>query len=240
MSNDELSKTWHDAMTEVLTNCKAKLSALGIPIIEGTLRGSGHTLICCDFSYLERHENLLSQKDCIGVVDLKYSDEVNGERRIRMLAVHVRLGNSNSWLSADISLPLIGAEDDDNGGDDEELEPEVDSSALTTVALATARTPQFGSLKNKGQRQAVVLTLLKKKQFQEVPNYYASEIAQRAEGIYEFGVLPEQVRTLSSQGKTLTEISKELGLTKQKVEHALSVEVPDFIAEMMNSPQQPS
>jgi len=240
MPNDELSKTWHDAMTEILTNCRVKLSALDIPIIEGALRGSGHTFICSDFSYLEKHEALLRQKDCLGVIDIGYSDEEKGDRHIRTLAVHVRLGSSNTWLTADVSLPLLGEDDDDDDDLDAELEPEVDSSVLTAVALATARTPQFGSLKNKGQRQDFVLSILKKKEFKDVPNYYASEIAQRAEGVYEFGVLPEQVRGLSSQGKTVTDISKELGLTKQKVERALSAETPEFIADMMKSTQQSS
>ena len=230
MSNEELTKTWHDAMTEILTNCRAKLSALDIPIIEGTLRGSGHTFIYSDFSYLEKYEALLRQKDCLGIIDIGYSDEEEDDRQIRTLAIHVRLGNSNSWLSAEMSLPLLGDDDDEL---DEEIEPEIDSSVLTAVALATARTPQFGSLKNKGQRQDFVRSILKKKEFEDVPSYYASEIAQRAEGVYEFGVLPEQVRSLSSQGKSITEISKELGLTKQKVERALSAEMPEFIADMM-------
>ena len=238
MPNDELSKTWHEAMTEILNNCRAKLSALDIPIIEGTLRGSGHTFICCDFPYLEKHETLLRQKDCLGVIDIEYSDKERGDREIRALAIHIRLGSSNSWLSADISLPALGEDDDDDDELDEEIEPEVDSSVLTAVALATARTAQFGSLKNKGQRQDFVLSVLKRKEFKDVPSYYASEIAQRAEGIYEFGVLPEQVRSLSVRGKTILEISKELGLTKQKAERALSAETPEFIAEMMKSTEQ--
>lgn len=238
MSSDELSRTWHDAMTEVLANCRAKLSALEIPTIEGTIRGSGHTFICCDFSFLETHEALLRQQNCLGVIDVGYSEDEKGERQIRALSVHVRLGTSNSWLTADVSLPSLGEEDDDDHA--QEMEQEVESSVLTAVALATARTPQFGLLKNKGQRQEFALSILKKKEFKDVPSYYASEIAQRAEGIYEFGVLPEKVRNLSSQGKTVTEISKELGLTKQKVERALTAETPEFIADMMKSTPQSS
>lgn len=240
MPIEDFSKTWHEALSDILTNCKAKLSALDIPIIEGTLRGSGHTLIYSDFSYLEKHEALLRQKDCLGVIDIEYSDEEKTDRLIRTLAVHVRLGNSNSWLSADISRTLIGDDGEEDNDLDEEMEPAVDSSALMVAALATARTPQFGSLKNKGQRQDLVLSILKKNKFKDVPSYYAAEIAQRAESIYEFGVLPEQVRNLSAQGKTISEISKELQLTRQKAERALSAETPEFIVDMMKTAQQSS
>lgn len=171
------------------------------------------------------------------MIDIEYSDEKEEDRQIRGVTLHVRLGSTDSWLSADTSLPLLdeGDADDDL---DEELEPEVNSSSLTEVALATEQAADFGSLKNKGQRQDFVLTILKKKEFKEVPSYYASEIAQRADGIYEFGVLPERVRSLSGQGKSIVEISKALGLAKQKTERALSAQTPEFISEMMKSTQK--
>ena len=231
MPSKEVTKVWHEAMIEVIDSSRAKLSVLGIPVIDGTIRGSGHTLISCESCFLETHEPLLRQENCLAVIDVEYSGEVKEGSEIRGVAIHVRLGATNSWLYYELSLT---SEDDDLEDDlDEELEPEVDSAVLTALALTTARSAEFGKLKNKAQRQEFVLNLLGKEEHRVVSGYHSAEIVHRAESIYEFGILPEQVRQLSSQGKSLLEISKALGLTKQKVERALLTQTPDFITEMM-------
>ena len=119
-------------------------------------------------------------------------------------------------------------------------EPAIESGVLSEVAHHVAQSEDFSKLKNKGQREAFVERLLQSKAYEAIPNYYAGEISQRAEGIYEFGVLPGRVKSLLNQGKSILEASKYLGISKQKAERAVAMQTPDFIAEMMKDEEQGS
>ena len=234
MTLEDIRKPWHEAMKAAISEFKDQVIALGVDVIEGQLSGSGHTLIQTDFSYLENQGDLLRQQGSLAVLDIEYFALPIQPRMIQGFALHVRLGTTNTWMSSSMSMPDPEEDEEDDEEDDGES-VQVESTTLTKLALIAARSPEFGRLKNKGQRQNLVSSILNNGNHPDIPSHYAPEIASRAEGVFEFGVLPEQARTLLSQGKSILEISKLLGLTKQRIERALSAQTPNFIIEAMKT-----
>jgi hypothetical protein len=234
MTLRKLAEVWHETLVEKVDEFKTKLASLGIPLIDGSLDGQGHTLVTCNL--LDGvHDTLINQPNSIGVVDVAYWDDDLERKSMRSAVFYIRLGLSSTWLCMNFTLPLPDDLEEDYVDEEGELYEELDTETVDKLGLLVAQSVGFGALKNKKQRQDFVENFLTKPEHAEVPDYHAGTISARAESLYDFGVLPKKARKLTADGKSLSEVAKLLGISKLKAERALSVEIPEFIENMMKT-----
>lgn len=164
--------------------------------------------------------------------ELKISENEQDKKIYKRIKVYIRLGHSNTWLYFGFEIPEV---DDDEEFLDEEtdLDDELEREAFISISLQVAQAHGFSNLKNKAQRLEFTKSTLPKLYPEAISDYTTREIASRAESYYELGILPSQVKILSKEGKLISIIAKELGISKQRAERALACEIPDFISELL-------
>jgi hypothetical protein len=207
----------------------------------------GATLIILNVRYYEKNQELKALDD--DITDISTFDNEDVSELACAMDVFVRLGESNTWLKHEAktaaSLYLIDAYDYDYGDDDyddDDLddEPESEESLAismwrTEKSLEIARIEGFGHLKNFEFRRLFIEDIAKKEGWfnYSIDNYEisCSGFATTAYNCYEYAILPEKSKALQSEGKTIAEISKLLGHTKNRIEKSLAFKVPDGLAE---------
>jgi hypothetical protein len=221
-------------MVDVLSGIETKLKACSVPVIRGKMHGSWHTLIETSLTAIYECQKPSPEQGSIAVIDVeRVPTDTGADGDIIGIQTYVRLGTSNAWFYVAFNSD-VDSEDDDDLSEYQD-EPEVDSEELSKMALIVARAEGFGGLKNRRQRQELANSLLEEHSELEIPSHYAGEIVARAEGLYEFGVLPERVRALQGLGKGVAEIFKALGITRQRVEKAASVKTQEYIAQLLKN-----
>ncbi len=234
MTLRQAADTWHEILAEKVDGFRTKLAALGVPVIDGSLEGDGHTLVTCNlFDGID--DTLINQPNSFGVVDVVYWDDETELKCMRAATFYVRAGLTNTWFCSVLTLALPDDLDEEFesevGEGDEELDPET----ISKLALLVAQSVGFGALKNQKQRRDFVENFLTKPEHAEVPDYHSGSISARAESLYDFGVLPKKVRKLIADGNALAEVAKSLGISKLRAERASAVEIPEFIEKMMKT-----
>lgn len=234
MNDFQLSEAWQIAILGIKEKAETSLKAFDIPIIRGSVSGNGCCFISVISAELSDYRNLFTEGS-ICVIDLEKFNDIKSEQDndiYKGIKIYIRLGNSNTWLHFGWTIPEIDC-DEDLFDDEVDLEEEMEKEELVTISLQVAKAPGFGSLKNKSQRLEFTQSILPKLYPDAISDYTTREIASRSESYYEFGVLPYQVRSLSQAGKSIPVIAKELGISKQKAERALTCEIPEFISDLL-------
>lgn len=239
-ANDTLSEMLEDFFQRKIVD---PLKARGIPVVYGTLAGSGGTFIDVDAEFIQKGVwDFISPDDgTMAVITLKKYQKKGMEDRTAVFGVAIRQGMLNTWFRLHIDLEenelAREAKEYDDSFLDEDGEELIFASPSSedqlTAALAVANYEGFGGLKNKRQRQVVADEVLERPEHEAIPSSYAAIIADKAEDIYELGILPRKVKELSGEGKSVAEIAKHLGVSKPKVERAKVATVPDYIAELL-------
>lgn len=234
----------HKMITAAHDEFVGQMGAAGIPIVEGVLSGAGTTVVVVNGTAgLARAMPLVSaESGSIAVVAIERSTRKGFEHFNASFNGYVRQGVTSTWFMLSVDNGHLEEARDYEGlfADEEENESdqrptEEVSKMLSSVALGIARVDGFGRLRNKAQRLEMTDAMLSLPSFSEVPPHYAGEIAQRAESLYEHGVLPQQVSVMASSGKSAADIAKALGLSKLRIERALSATVPDHIQALLDA-----
>lgn len=234
MDNLQHNETWQIAILSTLEKTKISLKELGIPVIMGSISGNGCCLISIESAELSDYRHLFSQGSICVITMEEFSGlENTQEKKIYSgIKIYVRLGSSNAWIYFEWNIPDIDCGEelfDEEAG----FENELGKEDLISISLQVAQTRGFGILKNKSQRLEFTQAILPKLHPEAISNYTVMEIVSRSENYYELGVLPNQVRSMSNEGKTVASIAKELGISKPRAEKALACEIPEFISNLM-------
>lgn len=207
----------------------------------------GATLIILNTRYFEKNQELKALDS--ELIDMSTFDNKDVSELACAFDVFVRLGDSNTWLKYEsktaASLYVIDAYDDDEYDDDEDAddfedEPESEESRAITMwrtekSLEIARCDGFGHLKNTDLRRFFIEDVAKKEGWL---NYSADNcelscggFATTAYNCYEYAVLPEKSKALQAEGKSIAEIAKILGHTKNRIEKSLAFNVSNGLIE---------
>lgn len=100
------------------------------------------------------------------------------------------------------------------------------------MAAIVAKTPGFGALKNRTQRNEFAKDVLAG-YGEDITHKKYYGIIETAECLYWFGILPKEVNKLIDCCESTKDIAKELGVTELRVQRALDYAVPDNIEEIL-------
>ena len=231
----------HKTITAAHDEFVMQMEAAGIPIVSGVLSGAGAAVVSInaetEFSQVMRLVS--AESGSIAVVSMDRSTRKGFEHFNAAFSGCVRQGATSTWFVRSVDNgPLEEGRDYDGlfdeEADDEPQQPtEEVSRALSSVALVVASMEGFGRLKNKAQRQEMTAAMLGLPAFSEVSSHYVGEIAQRAESLYEHGVLPQRASAMAANGQSAGDIAKALGVTRPRIERALSAQVPEHIRALL-------
>jgi len=110
----------------------------------------------------------------------------------------------------------------------------ISDKELSALAMKVALGDGFGSL-----RSRVEQTDFAKSLFEETPEeeklqrHDLYEIATRAELFFRTGVAPTTAKNLEATGKSIAEIARSMGISKNRVESSLHTNVPANIAKLL-------
>lgn len=143
----------------------------------------------------------------------------------------------NVWISFthtfDEIAALIETEEDDGLAELDGLwaiPTPFDEAKASVDALSLACMSGFGALRNRDQRADFSKKLLKDRSEDNTPEY-RKHIAAIAETYFDFGIIPIESKRLIAEGKTTKEIAAMYGITKSKVERALTIDPIDYVEE---------
>jgi hypothetical protein len=218
-----------------------RMNLAHIPIISGSIFGNGLALIHInaesDFSQVM--ELISAGAGSIAVVDIQKSTRKGFEQFLSEFNGYVRQGTTSTWFHRGVNNGALEESrdyDDEYAEDADEFGPERPSEevskVLSSVALSVARMDGFGRRKNRAQRQEMAMAMLGTPDYSEVSSVYLGEVTQRAESLFEHAVLPQQVTAMAAQGKSVSDIAKALGLSKPRIERALSAPMPEHTADI--------
>jgi hypothetical protein len=152
--------------------------------------------------------------------------------------VYVRLGTTNTWLTAAQKTPLgerLVSVDDLSDEDDadyeyEEYKPDPDAPLK---GLHVAEAQGFNLLRNQQQRETFTADIAKREGWENQSDLFIRDAASYAASYYEAAVLPMRIRRLQEDGRAISEIAKELGHTKNKIEKNLNFVAHAFSRDLM-------
>ncbi|MCA8037139.1 hypothetical protein LGM46_29665 [Burkholderia arboris] len=227
-----------------------------IPILKGTLSGTGHVIIDSDSSESPTEEesrvgafkvldDLDDKRGAIAVIETIHDDDLVergiSDITISELRLYVRLGAGSLWARTTVENihaivhrlrvlrgEIVENEDDDyddEGAYEEAYEARQQQLELLKqkCALEVAEHPNYVHHGNKNERMILVREVLSK---HGAPDLYVGDVwdvVDRAQMLFNQGVLPVQVQTAQRDGKSITEIARELGVSKARAEKAAAI-----------------
>lgn len=225
-----------------------QLIELNIPIIEGVFDGTGSAVIRVSEIDIFKNKAYFTQGS-IAVIDVttdyvSENDEDDALEIKTSFEVHIRFGESNTWLSIGAKTPKKKDEDEDEDEYYDEIDCEDDRGIREVVtkeekqrmAVIAATSHGFRELKNRQQRMAFVAPIIDAESSgKEWDSYLRPEhdIADMATELYELGIIPKRAKSYADKGKTAAEVGKLLGISKQKAERAISAEIPKYIEDQL-------
>lgn len=233
--NKEMAVELGKNLEKLAGDWKRDLAGMGVPVIEGSLQGHGHTLVKVA-KWQDEIKRFRLGDEPIAVLHIAYSDETR--EIIETLDLSIKLGSGNIWLNNHLVNVFVDMDDDDI--DDEELygyyqkTPE-EEAAVNATAMLVAKEAVFGGFKNRDQRKDFIVSFVKKNGIANLPRDYDRDIAYLAEMIHEYGLLPSQAQALQAQGMTINDIAKKLGITKSKAQKVVAREIPENILALMSA-----
>ncbi len=227
-----------EAVASCLGAVESRLAALGIPIVRGAFLNEDCAQIveiaALDWSLLAQ----LLVPGSICVVDLQpLPCLLTEDGDARNLFVYFRQSTSGTWIKHSVMLAGSQAatesdelDDDEDDGDDE---PELSQEELIRLAVRVARGEGFGSLKTRADRSEFACHVLADEPNFRAHGLYSWKVAALADGYFRTGVAPMRAKQLQSEGKSVAEIAREMGLPRQRVQTALETATPLNVAALL-------
>jgi hypothetical protein len=162
---------------------------------------------------------------------------------------YVRLGTTNTWLTATQRTPLgerlVSVDEMSDEDDADYLEEQYNAltqpdPTIPYKGLIVAEAQGFNLLRNQQQREEFTADIARREEWEDQSDLFISRVANCANGYYDSGVLPLRAKKLRDDGKTVKEIAKELGHTKHRIEQALNYVVPKHLEELITTRTLPS
>lgn len=234
----EMAVELSEGLQKLVNAWKKDLADLGLSLIEGNLLGHGHTLVEVDLTkWQDELKKFPWNEESFAVLHVEYTDEVD-KNIIKAISLFIKIGSGNLWLFTNVANMFADIEDFDDD-DDEDIygyheKTEEELAAINSTALSVAKEKIFGSFKNRGQREDFILSFVKKNKIENLPRDYEYHVACQAEVIYEYGLLPSRAKELQTQGMSISDIAKELDITKAKAQKVVVRDIPDNILELMS------
>lgn len=231
--NKEMAVELGKNLEKLAGDWKRDLAEMGVPLVEGSLQGHGHTLITVA-AWQDEIKKFRQGDERIAVLHIAYSDATR--EIIETIDLSIKLGSGNVWLHSHFVNVFVDMDDDDI--EDEELygyyqkTPE-EEAAVNGTAMLVAKEAVFGSFKNRDQRKDFIVSFVKKNGIANLPRDYDRDIAYLAEMIHEYGLLPSQAQALQAEGMTINDIARKLGITKSRAQKVVAREIPENIQALM-------
>lgn len=238
MINNLDPKEWNELIKKYRDEIHQKLKSMNIPIIYGQVHGGGAVIINTNLLEIFNLGGLINIDDykslltegTLAVIDVD-TKKIEGATYLTEITTYIRLGTTNTYLHTSISS-VTEEDDDDFEYEGEDPVNEITEDEIDKAAVLVACESNFRLLKNKDQREEFTKSFLIKNKL-EFQDYTIRSISYRAEVIYGFGILPTQINEYIEEGKSTNEISKLLGITKNRVEKLANVEPPDYLISLI-------
>lgn len=214
-----------------MTRTLAQIAKLGIPCIEGKLRGG--SLVFLSDPDLEAHKALYGP-GTICVLE-KHTAQHDERALLDGFEARLKLDGSDTWLCVGIS-PTAAFEDENEEHEDEEppmLPPPSTMHDINRVAVMAASADGFGVVARNRELRADFVRPIVQSELPESGESIVQAIAQQAVTFWEFGVVPMRAKELKSSGKKIAEIAEALGITRQRAERAVGMEMKLTLIEKM-------
>lgn len=211
----------------------AQLAKLGIPCIEGKLRGG--SLVFLKDADLEAHKPLYGPGS-ICVLE-KHTAQHDERALLDGFEAKVKLEGSDTWLCVGISPTAITETEDEEPYEEEPPEQLPQHPAtfdINRVAVMAASAAGFGAVsRSREMRTDFVRPIVQSELPELCSEAIVYAVAQQAVTFWEFGVVPMRAKELKSKGKKIAEIAETLGITKQRAERAVGMEMKLTLIEKM-------
>jgi hypothetical protein len=214
-----------------LARITAQVAKLGIPCVEGKLRSGSHIFL--NDPDLEAHKALYGP-GTICVLE-KHTAQHDDRALLDGFEVKVKLEGSDTWLCVGIS-PTAAFEDEDEEHEEEEpamLPPPSAMHDINRVAVMAANADGFGVVARNRELRADFVRPIVQGELPESGEPIVHAVAQQAVTFWEFGVVPMRAKELKSSGKKIAEIAEALGITRQRAERAVGMEMKLTLIEKM-------
>lgn len=227
---------WKHDIQDALSAVEAELRKRKIAVIYGAMNTQHSAVVTVerlDWQLLDA----VFDTGSIAVLELRYPPyPLDREQELRDLHVFIRLGTSDTWIHFAMETPED--ESDDDAADDEEdfelsQRHSVSDEELDRLALRFAKEVGFGSLKNNGERAMFAAGQMKISGEPLLKGHDYFEIGIRAESIYRLGVAPKIAKTLESEGKSIAQIARTMGISRTRVENALETNTPIHLSKII-------
>lgn len=243
--SDGMSRTIRDEYPDLLDKIvstqidkvRRVLARLDIPCIEGSVGGGANSLVFLKKPDLDGHASFLGTGSIAVVDEHRLADETLGG-----FDCWVRMGTSGTWLFFGIIAPeerqeapdLYGINDDGDYTHEELARIPIDD--INRVAVAVAQAEGFGAVVRSRELRAEFAEPYVRRAFPEREDHDITQaVAQQAASFWEFAVIPERAKALSADGKkTINEIAKLLGITRQRAERAVHMPLAHSTIELMH------
>ena len=219
---------------------------LAIPWVRGKFCGAGATIIYLDIPDFSPHTKLYDPNS-FGVLEVhteKSTDD--GSIIYAGFDAYVRLGESNTWLCIGIKPPdpLDGKslldfddEDDEIYAESGELLPETPRPSqddINRAAIVAANMDGFGAVwRSREMRADFVRPIISERLLDFDDEWSVDAVSRQAVTFWEFGVVPRRAKALKSEGEKISAIAKKLGITTQRAERAVSIEMKHTVIKSM-------
>ena len=208
-----------------------------VPLLEGKLRGAALIIIDIELEYVEPMILFMAgMRGSMILIDRVISSGESGDGTTIGVHVYMRHGMTNTWAHFHMGMDL---EDEPSSGDDDYAigggTSGPDQDTVSRLALAVASIHGFGALRNRDQRRVVASEVILKYLNCPTDEFTVDRVVVAAETIYEVGILPQMTQEMKNAGCSLKEIQEATGLSKQRVQRALSIKVTDHMIEIMKN-----
>lgn len=214
---------------------KEKIEKLGIPIVFGRIGGNGGTFIVIEKADFDAYKDILGEGS-ICVIDTKTVEADDGRILIDGFDAQVRLRTSNTWICARFENPESIEDGEIDGYDfgDTAPSPTIDYHAINRVAIAIAKSDGFGGVVRNRELRFSFSQPIALEAHPEWGDGMIQAAAQTAVNFWEYGVIPMRAKALKADGKSINDIAKLLGITKQRAERSIGMNDQQSMIEMMH------
>lgn len=237
------------ALQKIITQFEAELA---IPWVKGRFGGIGATIIYLDEPDFCQHTKLYDPNSFAVIETFMEQSADDGTMLLSGFGAYVRLGESNTWLCIGIKpLPDESGlpEFDDGAGNELDILgfdtpalSEENTKIICDIAAQIATSDGFSSVALRVEpREQFVAKFLKMR----IGELIEPELTERqliiqtadiARNYWEFAVVPMRAKELKLEGKSASQVAKELGITKQRAERAIEMDIENGInAETINT-----
>lgn len=232
------AKQWIARVGAAVAEIEAAMKAKSIPVLRGSFRGDGGVAIVHVEALDAGTLDIVPNGESLCVLDLQQPDyPLADSSDVQDMHVYLRIGHANTWVHYCLESPEDGPsdndEDDESDWSFQQRMLTIDAKKLNEFAMKIASAPGFGSLRNRAERQDFSNEAFREDADTELTDYDVWQIAKTAESIFALGIAPALAKALEKEGKSKNEIARALGLSKVRVERALSTTTPPHIAKLL-------